>query len=63
MQNQALFEEIDLQGTLDDLREKHGAGAIRWGKGVPARRENRTVSGPSPTWDPERSPYMTLTKN
>ena len=56
-------KEIDLQGTLDDLREKHGAGAIRWGKGVPARRENRTVSGPSPTWDPERSPYMTLTKN
>ena len=27
-------KQIDLQGTLDALREKHGAGAIRWGKGV-----------------------------
>ena len=56
-------KQIDLQGTLDALREKHGAGAVRWGKGVPARRENLTVSGAPPAWDPERSRHMTLTKN
>jgi len=55
--------EIDLQGTLDALREKHGAAAVRWGKGVPARRESLTASGPPPDWDPERSRYRTLTKN
>jgi len=27
-------KQLDLQGTLDALREKHGEGAIRWGKGV-----------------------------
>ena len=54
---------IDLQGTLDALREKHGAAVVRWGKGVPVRRENLTASGPPPTWDPEQSRHMTLTKN
>ena len=54
---------IDLQGTLDALREKHGAAVVRWGKGVPVRRENLTASGPPPTWDPEKSRHMTLTKN
>jgi DNA polymerase IV len=56
-------KQVDLQGTLDALRDKHGAGAVRWGKGVTARRENLTVSGPPPAWDPERSRYQTLTKN
>ena len=56
-------KEVDLQGTLDALREKHGAGAVRWGKGVPERRENLTLSGTAATWDPEQSRYMTLTKN
>ena len=56
-------KQLDIQATLDALRAKHGEGAVRWGKGVPARRENLTVSGAPPTWDPERSRHMTLTKN
>jgi DNA polymerase IV len=57
-------KQVELQGTLDALREKHGQGAVRWGKGVPARRENLTSSGtPPPAWDSERSRYMTVTKN
>jgi DNA polymerase IV len=56
-------KQIDLQGTLDALREKHGEGSIRWGKGVPVRRENVTLSGAPPVWDPEQSRHMTQTKN
>jgi DNA polymerase-4 len=32
-------KQIDLQDALDALREKHGEGAIRWGKGVPPATE------------------------
>jgi len=56
-------KQIDIQGTLDALREKHGNGAIRWGKGVPIRKAAVTASGPQPAWDPERTRHMTLTKN
>ena len=56
-------KQVELQNTLDALREKHGAGAIRWGKGVPARRESLTVSGTPPVWNPEQNRYMTVTKN
>jgi DNA polymerase-4 len=53
----------DLQETLDALREKHGRNAVKWGKGLPARREAMTVSEPAPSWDPEKARYMTVTKN
>ena len=55
-------KQADLQETLDLLREKHGRGAVRWGKGLAARRE-ATTSEPPPAWDPEQNKYMTLTKN
>jgi len=55
-------KQVDLQETLDLLREKHGRGAVRWGKGLAARREATTASEP-PAWDPEQNRYMTLTKN
>lgn len=32
-------KQNDLQETLDALREKHGRDAVRWGKGLAARRE------------------------
>jgi len=56
-------KQTDLQETLDALREKHGRDAVRWGKGLPSRRETMTVSEPPPDWDPEQTRYMTLTKN
>jgi len=56
-------KQADLQETLDLLREKHGRGAVRWGKGLAARREATTASEPPPAWDPEQNKYMTLTKN
>ena len=55
-------KQVDLQETLDLLREKHGRSAVRWGKGLTARREATTASEP-PAWDPEQNRYMTLTKN
>jgi hypothetical protein len=54
---------MDLQGTLDRLREKHGEKVVRWGKGIPVRRDALTLSGQQPAWDPERTRYMTVTKN
>lgn len=56
-------KQVDLQETLDLLREKHGRGAVRWGKGLAARREATTASEPPPAWDPEQNRYMTMTKN
>jgi DNA polymerase IV len=56
-------KQFHLQETLDVLREKHGNGVIRWGKGVPPRKEKLTHSEPPPAWDPEQNRYMTLTKN
>ncbi|HJV35867.1 DNA polymerase IV [Geomonas sp.] len=56
-------KQSDLQDTLDALREKHGKNVVRWGKGVPVRKEKLTVSEPAPQWDPEQNRYMTLTKN
>lgn len=56
-------KELALQGTLDRLREKHGEAVVRWGKGIPVRRENLTLCGTAPAWDPERTKYMTVTKN
>lgn len=56
-------KQHDLQETLDALREKHGRNAVRWGKGLAARREAMTHSEPMPAWDPEQTRYMTLTKN
>jgi DNA polymerase IV len=53
--------QADLQETLDLLREKHGKSAVRWGKGVPSRKEQMTKSEPPPAWDPEQNRYMTLT--
>lgn len=61
--SKASQRQIDLQGTLDGLRNKYGEGVVRWGKGIPVRREQLTVSGPPPAWDPERNKYMTVTKN
>ncbi len=61
--NEVSQKQYDLQQTLDALREKHGREAIRWGKGVPARRESRKINDPPPEWDPEQTRYMTLTKN
>jgi len=55
--------QIDLQETLDGLRAKHGDAAVRWGKALPARREPLTLSKATPTWDPERCKYMTVTRN
>ena len=56
-------KQCDLQETLDALREKHGKEAVRWGKALPARWEAMTHSEPMPEWDPERTKYMTVTKN
>lgn len=56
-------KQADLQETLDLLREKHGRNAVRWGKGLAARREVTLPSEPAPAWDPEQNRYMTLTKN
>ena len=56
-------KQCDLQETLDLLREKHGRDAVRWGKGLVARREATTSSEPPPSWDAEVNRYMTLTKN
>jgi len=56
-------KQVDLQETLDLLREKHGRCAVRWGKGLAARREATTASEPPPAWDPEQNRYMTLTRN
>ena len=56
-------KQVDLQETLDLLREKHGGSAVRWGKGLAARREATTASDPPPAWDPEQNRYMTLTRN
>jgi DNA polymerase IV len=56
-------KQSDLQQTLDALREKHGKGAVRWGKGIRSRKEAMTHSEPLPEWDPEANRYMTLTKN
>ncbi len=55
--------ESDLQETLDLLREKHGKNAVRWGKGLAARREVTVASEAPPVWDPEQNRYMTVTKN
>ena len=55
--------QSDLQETLDLLREKHGRDAVRWGKGLAARREVTLASEPPPAWDPEQNRYMTVTKN
>lgn len=60
---QATRKQVDLQETLDELRARHGEGVIRWGKGIPGRREQLTASGPTPTWDPEQNKYMTVTRN
>ncbi|GFO59759.1 DNA polymerase IV [Geomonas silvestris] len=56
-------KQVDLQETLDQLRAKYGESSVRWGKGIPARREQLSMSGPAPAWDPERCKYMTVTKN
>ncbi|HJV65652.1 MAG TPA: DNA polymerase IV [Geomonas sp.] len=56
-------KKCDLQETLDALREKHGKNVVRWGKGVPVRKEKLTTSEPAAVWDPEQNRYMTLTKN
>jgi DNA polymerase-4 len=60
---QASQRQFDLQDTLDALREKHGRDAIRWGKGLAARKETKAIGEPPPKWDPEQNRYMTLTKN
>jgi DNA polymerase IV len=56
-------KQFNLQETLDALRDKHGQSVVRWGKGLASRKERMTVSEPLPTWDPEATRYMTLTKN
>lgn len=56
-------KESDLQETLDLLREKHGRNAVRWGKGMAARREVTAAGETPPVWDPEQNRYMTVTKN
>jgi DNA polymerase IV len=62
-QPQFSLKQLELQAALDELRGKHGDAVIRWGKGIAARRELLTQSGPAPAWDPERCKYMTVTKN
>ncbi|QWV93934.1 DNA polymerase IV [Geomonas oryzisoli] len=60
---EASRRESDLQETLDLLREKHGKNAVRWGKGLAARREVTLASETPAEWDPEQNKYMTVTKN
>jgi DNA polymerase IV len=56
-------KQCDLQEALDSLRDKHGKGAVLWGKGIPSRREKLTGSEAPPVWNPEQTRYMTFTKN
>ena len=56
-------KQYDLQQTLDSLREKHGRDAVRWGKGLPARKESKAADEPLPEWKQEKTHYRTLTKS
>ena len=52
-----------LQSALDELREKHGSGAVRWGRTMPSTEDACAVAAePPPSWDPGETRYMTLTK-